>query len=178
MNKKAKEESLAKKILLKALESTFDLFETMEDIRHYQTAYAKGGREYIAYIKQRQEQYRLRQELLRLKKKKLIEEKKNGQQVVLCLTKNGREAALRYKILKQKSSLKNEYIMVVFDIPESERKIRNFFRGFLKESGFKQLQQSVWITQKDVFCELEELVKSFGNSKWVYLIKASYISKR
>lgn len=66
--------------------------------------------------------------------------------------------------------------MVVFDIPESERRTRNFFRRFLKEAEFKQLQKSVWITRKDVFCELEDLIKSFGNKKWVYLIKASYIS--
>lgn len=69
MRKKEKIGSAAKKIMIKALESTFDLFETMDDLRHYQTAYAKGGREYVQYIKQNKERYRLRQELYRLKKK-------------------------------------------------------------------------------------------------------------
>lgn len=45
--------------------------------------------------------------------------------------------------------------MVVFDIPEKYRRLRNQVRAILKRAGFKQLQQSVWIFPY----ECEELVQ-------------------
>ena len=41
--------------------------------------------------------------------------------------------------------------MLIFDIPERQRELRDKVRNTLKTIGFKQLQQSVWIYPFD--CE-------------------------
>ena len=44
-----------------------------------------------------------------------------------------------------KEQIQNPLIIVTFDIPEKQRKKRNFLRKTLKNTGFRMLQQSVWI---------------------------------
>ncbi len=66
--------------------------------------------------------------------------------------------------------------MVVFDIPESKRKIRDFFRSFLKEAGFIRLQQSVWVSNKDIAEYIIDLVRSASAEKWVSVVEAVKIS--
>ncbi|RLC37530.1 CRISPR-associated endonuclease Cas2 [candidate division Kazan bacterium] len=41
--------------------------------------------------------------------------------------------------------------VLVFDIPESKRKLRDSFRSHIKTLGFKKHQQSVWVSEYD--CE-------------------------
>ena len=56
----------------------------------------------------------------------------------------------KLKILKERSinyqaETDNKLKIIVFDVPEKERKLRAWLRGALKVLGFKMLQQSVWI---------------------------------
>jgi DNA-binding transcriptional regulator PaaX len=176
MKKKEKEESRAKKVLINVLESSIGLLGYLEDLRHYQKANITGSRARIEERKLYRERVLMKQELLRLKKKKLIEERKTGNKLMLCLTEEGKQEILRYKILTAKNNVNKNYCVAVFDIPESERNIRDFFRRFLKEAGFIRLQQSVWVSQKDVMDYLIELVKSANAEKWVHLINATEIS--
>lgn len=41
------------------------------------------------------------------------------------------------------------HLLVIFDIPEHRKGTRNEFRALLKNLGFKQVQQSVWVTGLD-----------------------------
>jgi DNA-binding transcriptional regulator PaaX len=45
--------------------------------------------------------------------------------------------------------LTGSYLMVVFDIPERERTARRNLRLLLKELSFRQVQKSVWISNRD-----------------------------
>lgn len=172
-NKKIK---IAKDILLKILESSVDFMEYFGDLRTYQTAPYRGGREYIAAIKNAKERKYLKDELGRLKKEKFIKERKTGNRLVLALTEKGRQAALRHRILVSDKINKDKFCVVVFDIPESERKTRSFFRRFLKEAGFIRLQKSVWVSNKDIAEYVTDLVCSASAEKWVNVIEASKIS--
>ena len=53
--------------------------------------------------------------------------------------------------------------MIIFDIPESKRSVRDYLRTKLKQLGFKRWQNSIWITPYrlpvDVVVELKELSK-------------------
>ncbi|NQU83271.1 MAG: CRISPR-associated endonuclease Cas2, partial [Parcubacteria group bacterium] len=93
----------------------------------------------------------------------------------LCLTEKGKKAALRYQVLKC-NNLTQNYCIIIFDIPESEKNIRTFFRKFLKEADFVQLQKSVWVTQKDVGDYLIELIYLAKAKKWIHVITATKIS--
>lgn len=61
-----------------------------------------------------------------------------------------------YKVLKNIN-----FIIVIFDIPEIERKKRSWLRSALKNLGFKLIQKSVWIGKvkipKDFLNDLKEL---------------------
>lgn len=167
---------LAKEILLSILDSSSEFCELFWDARRYQKAMATGGREYVAAIKSSAERKRLRDELIQLKKRKFLEQKKIGGKLVFCLTDKGRMAALRHKMTENKKILSNGYCIVIFDVPESERRIRNFFRSFLKESGFKQLQKSVWFTKNDISDDVVQLVRSADAERWIRVISATSIS--
>ena len=49
------------------------------------------------------------------------------------------------RLLKKNAPWDHRWRMVVFDIPEKYRRLRNQVRTILKRVGFIQLQQSVWI---------------------------------
>ncbi len=49
--------------------------------------------------------------------------------------------------------------LVIFDVPESKRKLRDTFRVFLKSEGFGILKSSVWITPWDKKEEVKRFAK-------------------
>jgi DNA-binding transcriptional regulator PaaX len=167
---------LAKEILVDILNSASDFMEFLGDMTVYQRALLEGGRGYVAAIKNKERRKRIHDELARLKKEKFIEKRKIGGKLIFCLTNKGRAAALRHKMTRKKKILTDGYCLVIFDVPESERRVRNFFRTFLKESGFKQLQQSVWFTKDDISEDVIQLVRDADAEKWIRVIVAKSIS--
>ena len=107
--------------------------------------------------------------LYQLKKQEFIEKKKdNGKKTIWKLTPEG----LRHlKFLKNKKLLsplkssgeekKDHQKIIIFDIPEIQKKKRNWIRGTLVNFNFSMLQKSVWIGDsqlpEDFFCSLKEL---------------------
>jgi hypothetical protein len=88
-----------------------------------------------------------------LKKDGLIKEVEGEDKSVLIITKKGTDkiVALRNK---KRRALPNIYykkenainlIIVMFDIPEKERRKRAWLRAVLKNLGLKLIQKSVWI---------------------------------
>jgi len=84
-----------------------------------------------------------------LKRRGLIEVKREGHDVRIALTKEGKKRAGKYQIddleIEQPKKWDKKWRLVIFDIPQPSRLIRNIFRRKLKEWGFYRLQQSVWI---------------------------------
>lgn len=64
-------------------------------------------------------------------------------------------------------------LMVIFDIPESERWKRRQLRATLREFSFKQIQQSVWISDLDCAEYIKDQVKNLNLSKNVRIYEAS-----
>lgn len=52
--------------------------------------------------------------------------------------------------LASKESADTKYHLVSFDIPESFRINRNRFRRSIKKMGFKQIQKSLWVSNRNV----------------------------
>jgi DNA-binding transcriptional regulator PaaX len=59
--------------------------------------------------------------------------------------------SLRDKNAIQKKKWDGRWRVVIFDIPERRRGVRNLLRKFMREFGFVRLQDSVWIYPHD--CE-------------------------
>lgn len=65
--------------------------------------------------------------------------------------------------------------IVIFDIPNKKKVVREVFREKLKEWGFYQLQESVWVCPWPCEQEVEVLVESFGIWSHVNIIEAQRI---
>ncbi|MDI6591449.1 MAG: hypothetical protein QME61_00685 [Patescibacteria group bacterium] len=104
-----------------------------------------------------------------LKRKGLIELKREGQDIALILTKEGEKQAGKYQIndleIERPKKWDKKYRLVIFDIPATSRIIRDIFRRKLKEFGFYPLQKSVWIYPFQCKEEIELLREFLGLNK-------------
>lgn len=127
-------------------------------------------------IKRRQRLKEEREYLRYLQRRKLIETKKIGQRLMVRLTDRGWTAALRDKVKCTQACRKSGFCFVTFDIPEKERLVREELRYFLKECGFQRLQDSVWMTNRDVIEPLKELLQRRKLEKWIRIIVGDIVS--
>ncbi len=85
------------------------------------------------------------------------------------LTEKGKGKALRGKIMGKKLKPREDgkMIMVMFDIPKQKEKVRFMFCDTLKFLDYQILQRSVWVSEKDVLKETEEVLKEYGLDNYV-----------
>jgi len=69
--------------------------------------------------------------------------------------------------------------LISFDIPEVKRRERNGFRRTIKQMGFKQIQKSLWVCDKNLSDLVEIAIKEFKVSEYVayFVIERSNIDK-
>lgn len=160
-----KKKSLSYYILL-TLEKAIDGYVRIEDYTYHSYKYMYG----IPDLKKSE----LSQALKRLRERGLIEEDKiDTDKVVLKLTELGRDV-LGAEF--DESKWDGKWRVVIFDIPEQKRVVRDMFRRKLKHWGFKNWQKSVWITKNNVTEKLRKTVKELGIEKWVAIVESDNIS--
>lgn len=108
----------------------------------------------------------------RLRDQGLIEEVKIKNDIFFKLTSSGEDLTL-----SEPKVWDGKWRIVIFDIPEQKRLVRDLFRRNLKKWGFKYLQKSVWISKRDVFEKLSIYVKDLGIERWVTVIEADKLSQ-
>ena len=59
------------------------------------------------------------------------------------------------------------FCVVIFDIPENKRKLRELLRFFLKENCFIPFQKSVWISQFNMVKILEKIFAIWKINQWI-----------
>lgn len=84
------------------------------------------------------------------------------------LTKKGLDTLKPF----QAKRLNHARLMVIFDIPEDERWKRRQLRAVLREFSFKQVQQSVWISELDSAEYVKEQIAALELAKHVRLFEA------
>jgi len=60
--------------------------------------------------------------------------------------------------IKKDKSWDGKWRIVIFDVPETKKKMRNYFRARLFDLGFRKLQESVWICPYNISNIVEELI--------------------
>lgn len=63
--------------------------------------------------------------------------------------------------------------VVIFDIPETNKRIRQALRETLKVLEFWPLQKSVWISKKDYVKEFRKWVEDLGLSKYILIFETN-----
>ncbi len=110
-----------------------------------------------------------------LKKRGLIEVKKEGHDLRIALTEEGKKQAGKYQIdnlkIVRPKFWDKKWRVIIFDIPHIQDSLRNIFRRKLKEFGFYPLQKSVWVYPFDCKGEIELLREFLGlNKKQIQLL--------
>lgn len=107
------------------------------------------------------ERKHFQQNVKSLKKQGLAEVVEEKGQTVVKITNEGKMRALRYKLtelrVKKPERWDGKWRVVVFDIPERHKQMRELFRRHLKLMGFYPLQKSVWVYAFPCFEEIEFL---------------------
>lgn len=109
------------------------------------------------------------QAIKRLREKGYLETEVNEGKVLVKLTELGEDAL---GFVDDRKPWDKKWRIVIYDIPENKRGVRDLFRRRLKEWGFKLWQKSTWITKNDVTIKLRRLVKQLGISDWVAVIES------
>jgi len=94
---------------------------------------------------------------------------KDGQESVVFTNKA--KIALVDRIVDQ-AKWDGKYRLVSFDIPEPMRRNRNSFRRAIKRMGFKQVQKSLWVSNKNAGPMVELAAYEYGVEKYVIYIVA------
>jgi len=64
------------------------------------------------------------------------------------------------------------YRIVIWDIPEKKRRLRDLFRRRLKEWGFVHWQHSVWVSKRNVTGKLRSLISELGMDGMIVAIES------
>ncbi len=114
----------------------------------------------------RYKQATLRAAYQRAQQQGLIKQQDN----LVALTIEGRRKVLPFVAERLSGEAQ---LMVIFDIPEDEAKKRRQLRKVLKDWQFKQVQKSVWLTNKDYRAELVEVIKELRLDGFVELYECA-----
>lgn len=119
----------------------------------------------------------LRRAIRNLYQSKLIKEKQNSDgTMTMTLTDKGKEKALVYNLdemeIKKPECWDGKWRVVLFDIPEKMRKVRDAFRGHLNQLEFYEFQKSVFVHPFDCQDEIDYLIEFYGARRFIRFIVA------
>lgn len=112
----------------------------------------------------------------RLKREGYLEEIEENGRRKMRATLKGKAKILRF--LKKDKKWDGKWRIVIFDIPEHQRHMRNFFREKLGELGFHQLQESVWICPYNIADQVEDLIELCRAKKYVHYLLVEELDNR
>lgn len=159
---KPRKNSLSSFILL-SLEKAIDGYVRLEDYLYHLGSYLHGDRWNFSLKKST-----LAEAIRRLREADLIEKDVNEGKVILRLTNLGKEF-----VGKDKYVWDGKWRIVIFDIPESKRTVRNLLRRRLQDWNFKIWQKSVWVSKRNITNKLRKLISELGIEKWVAIIESN-----
>lgn len=122
----------------------------------------------------------LRQSIRSLYERKLIDIKENKDGTLsLILNDNGKQKTLTYELenikIKPPKSWDRKWRLIIFDIPEKIKKVREAMRDHLKQLGFYQLQKSVFVFPYKCQDEIEFLIEFYDLRPYVRQVIAENI---
>src|SRR3989344_598660 len=110
----------------------------------------------------------------------LIKEKDNKDgTTTLVLNENGRKKALRFNIdkmeIKKPTRWNGKWHIVMFDIPEKLKRLRDSLRLHFREIGLIEFQKSVFVYPYPCSKEIEFILELYNARKYVRFILAEEI---
>lgn len=82
----------------------------------------------------------------------------------------------KYRLIYAKPENKSK-IIIIFDIPETERKTRNWLRNQIKLWGFTMIQKSVWLGNSPLPEEFQDRVKLLNIKRYIKIFNVQQKNK-
>lgn len=121
----------------------------------------------------------LGQALKRLKLQGVIKEVEQNGSSKISITNLGQKRFLEHRLrnlkIEPKKKWGRKWQIVLFDIPEAQRKTRDALRGKLKELGFLEFQKSVFIFPYPCKNEINFIINFFNIADRVYYLEAPIV---
>jgi len=122
---------------------------------------------------------RINKSLKHLKFKKYIRTESLKNEEIIEITSWGRRKLLQYKyddiLIPVPKKWDNKWRIVIFDIPEKKKKVRDSINMKLKELGFESLQKSTFVYPHECRKEIEFIKNHFLLKKEIRYILAEEI---
>jgi len=122
---------------------------------------------------------RLRRDLDRLKERGLISYRTIGPKIQIEIKPAGYKFHEKFNLneleIKIPSKWDKIWRVVIFDIPEKQRRKRTLLRMKLREWGFVQVQQSTWVFPYKCESQVAALCKAYDLRKYVTLFEGKYL---
>ena len=107
-----------------------------------------------------------------------FKEQKDGT-IILTLNEKGKEKILKYKLdamkIPKMKKWDKKWRVILFDIPESKKKIKDILRFHLKKLEFFEFQKSVFVHPFDCVNEINFLIEFYNIRPYVRIIIAESI---
>ncbi|MBI2326971.1 hypothetical protein HYU92_01520 [Candidatus Curtissbacteria bacterium] len=122
-------------------------------------------------------QWRLRALLKKLERGKLVEIVLSSGEQVVRITENGKRKVLKFDLenIKLDQKWDGKWRLIVYDIPSTNKRERDFFRLLLKKMKFLSLQKSVYLTPYRCENEIEYLRQVLGVADCIKVLKVAQI---
>jgi len=118
-------------------------------------------------------------QIVQMNRQKLIEARQVGKRLEVKITDKGFQKILTHTFRRAvQNNTSDEYCIIVFDIPESERDRRDLMRYIFRECGMQCLQKSVWIAPVAVLPLLQEFVKREKLTPWIHIIRGKIVTEK
>lgn len=162
-------------ILLLSVAGILDIFQELKDPGKIYSNYYENFYGFVPDRWKRQNYYAL---VSRLLKDKRIEKIGKKSQIKYKITSKGLIHLQEKQLLlnNQKKKWDKKWRILIFDIEETNKNLRNNLRDTIKEFGFGYLQKSVWISPYDVFKKLEEFIQTHKLQNNIILIESKKLS--
>lgn len=150
------------------LEKAGDIYDTSSS-HTFREAWNPEFRKFRREYEKKQSREKVSQFIAYLKRKGHIKIKNLEQKQAILITKKGTDKILKIqlKIKEKKKRLDGKWQMIIFDIPEKKRHLRDLLRESLQFLGYKMLQQSVWVCPYDVFKETEAVLRRYSLDPYI-----------
>ena len=162
-------------ILLLGLSGALDLFEEMRDPF---SLVSKSYENMYGWVPEQYKRHNFNHLVWRNIKTGYIEKIEKQGDIYIRLTSQGNKKITRdFPLLSlQKRKWDKKWRVVIFDIEEINRGVRDGLRKKLKELGFGMLQKSVFLSPHDVVEDMLEFIESVGLNDLVYTFEASNLA--
>lgn len=117
--------------------------------------------------------WRLKQILKRLHKQKLVEVSETQNGYTVKITEKGRQRLLKYNLDELSVINKKwdgKWRIIIYDVEESKKSLRNVFQKLLRKLEFLQLQKSVYLTPYPCENEIEFLRQIYNIGPQVIIL--------